>query len=142
MATKQTKTGLARLSAEAVALAEVSVLDAEQVTNEIVENILNADTVDEILAAATGGGVDMTDVPQTVLEFSLAKSRFPGLGAFAVVTSIRQDTGEKVVWTSGSTSVVAQLYAFQSKGLLPVENVKLESKATASGNDVNYLTKA
>lgn len=144
-ASKTPDTALTELDREVTALAEVAISDPAAVVNSIVEKISAAETLDQVLAAASGGtgGGDLADVPFTIHSYSLARSRYSeGLGAFAVIDLTRQDSGERLVVTSGSTSVVAQLLRLSKLDLYPVSGVTFRVKVTGSGNDVQYLDKA
>lgn len=99
--------------------------DNSQAMFQIVDRIMRAETVDEVLGIATEGPAKVEDyvgVPITFVDFRVVKSADQydaesgptGLKHYAVIAAINLLTGEDVVITCGSTHVLAQLQRIQN----------------------------
>jgi hypothetical protein len=127
------------------------VTDPSAISRQIVERILGAGTVDEILGMGDSAGLNAeavgersfyTTEPPVWLRSSKGK---PGetLGVFAVLRVRFVDDKTENVVTCGGQNVLGQLYALQAKGALDRDfgPVRFTTKPTAAGYEVLWLTK-
>lgn len=113
---------------------------AKEMVNEgataesIALDILNANSVDDILGSTVIALSDIIGTPFTIHSASLNESDFAdGLGAY-VAMQVTFDDGTKSVVTSGATSVVAQVVSMHQKGYLPYRvSSRKPNKPTAAG---------
>ena len=86
--------------------------DPIKAAREVVQSILDAETVDDVLSETqVTHARDMLDVPFVALAFRLHRSDFggDGPGVFAVIDGATKD-GDKLTITCGARNVIAQLY--------------------------------
>lgn len=125
-----------------VDLVEVS---AEEAHRAIVQGILSADTVQDVLGQA--GAVSLQDMlgePFQLRDMRLLKSSFEeGPGVFGIFQCARPDDGSVFVATCGSQNVMAQALRLRELGALPVM-VKCEQseRPSAAGYHPLWLTAA
>lgn len=94
--------------------------DPEQISAEIVAQLLSATTDAELERVGTAEGWrDLIDVPVRLAGFRWRPSSFDeGSAVFFVVFGERLDTGEQVVLTTGARNVLAQLCNMAERGTL------------------------
>ena len=111
--------------------------------DDILIDILNAPTVDDILGSEVVGLEALTGKPFTITKGTLRESDFTdGLAAY-IVLNVTFDDGETAVVTSGSTSVVTQVVRMHQLGALPVRCMaRKATKPTANGYYPMSLVKA
>lgn len=98
--------------------------------------IAGAQSIEDLDAPWQADGLaDMADRRLTVLSIKKAPSEYQGgWDWYLIVDAIDYDTGEKVVTTTGSTSVVAQLIRAHALGAFPLEVVVRKAvKPTKNG---------
>ena len=103
---------------------------------EMVTDILNKDSLEDILGGSTAVGLQsMLGVPFTIHRVDLRESDYAdGLPAFAVIHAFLDETNEARVITTGSSVVVAQCISMHRGGHLPQRVVGIQAtKATAKG---------
>lgn len=91
---------------------EIQETDAEAMSSEIVRQLLAAESDEELESFGNAQGWrDLLGVPIKIDGFSWRPSEFEGEGAsiYFVVFGNRLDTGAKVVLTTGSRNIMAQL---------------------------------
>lgn len=111
--------------------------DPQEISREIIAQLLSAETDEELeqVGAATGWR-ELAGVPVQIEGFRWRPSAFEeGAPVFFVVTGTRLDTGERVVLTTGSGNVLAQLCNMAKRGTLQgaVRTVEIADKQTKSG---------
>lgn len=125
-------------------------IPALQSSLDIVERIQAAilagqsdEDVFEAAAAGLASGENLVDVPLNLLNYTYNKSGFEaGLPVYAVVSAVNLETGEKIDFSFGASSAIAQLHRFEA--LKPFKerdglNLAIRSKRTASGYDALYF---
>ena len=97
--------------------------DPETVQRAIVERILAAKSVEEILTPSeTRHARDLLDEPVTVHAVRFNESDFEdGIGFYAVVEVTTPDTGDSFAVTCGGRNVMAQLYALAACDAFPCD---------------------
>ena len=120
----------------------ISIQTPEEVAARMAERLLEAQTVDDLLAEnGTAGWGDHEGRSLLIREVSFAPStKKGGLGFYAVVSARDVDTNEPLLLTSGSENVVLQVAKLRQLGKLDVP-VKLVSNVTGEGNTVHRLVK-
>lgn len=113
---------------------------AYQVMADQVDNILTAETEDDIWDADEGGTTaakDLTGVPLRIHSYDVVESgKFKtDFGVYALLNATNLVTGADVRLNTGAPLVLAKLRAFEARELLPVD-VIFEGIETASGNTV------
>jgi hypothetical protein len=100
----------------------------------ILLDILNADSVESILGNDTIGLTEMIAEPFTILSAVLRESDYEqGLPAFLVMQAER-DNGDRIVITTGASTVVAQVVRMNQLAAFPVRvSSKKAEKPTAAG---------
>lgn len=138
---------------------EEIVEDPEQVQREIMTELLYAESDDELLNRTEAIGLrelarrfdrhhglaEQAGVALELHNFKWRRSEFEGQGLpiYFVISCTRLDTGERIVATTGSVNVIAQLVNMASRGtlagakVLPTEN----EKPSKSGNYPMWLVK-
>lgn len=111
--------------------------DPAEISREIIAQLLAAESDEELeqVGAATGWR-DLAGVPVQIDNFRWRPSAFEeGAPVFFVVTGTRLDTGERVVLTTGSGNVLAQLANMAKRGTLAgaVRQVEIADTPTKSG---------
>lgn len=114
--------------------AAASMVQEGATAESIALDILNADSIDDILGKTVIGLQDIIGTPFTIHSGRLNKSDFTdGLPAY-VVMDVEFDDGTKGVVTSGAMSVVAQVIAMHKGGYLPYRvSSRKPNKPTADG---------
>lgn len=127
-------------------------IPAVQGTGEIVERIqaaiLAGQSDEDVFAAAAAGlasGEQYVDKPLSLLNYAYNKSAFTDTGGapvYAVVEAVALESGEKVTFSLGAMSALAQLHRwealqpFAQRDGLPCS---IASKRTAQGFDALYF---
>lgn len=128
----------------AAADTEVSEVDPDQVSLEIIGRILKATSVDDVLG---GGGAtharDFLDVPFTLTGVRFNRSDFGDNGpAFYALLEGADRNGEPVLVTCGARNVIAQAWKLRDMGSLPVQvEIQESERPTAAGYKVMWLAK-
>lgn len=125
--------------------AEVTELDADAVSMQIIGRILQATSVDDVLGGA--GAIHARDYLNT--PFALTGVRFnrsdiagDGPGFYALLEGADAD-GVPVVITCGARNVIAQAWKLRDMDALPLRVQIAESeRPTAAGYKVMWLEKA
>jgi len=97
--------------------------DADATQEAILERILQANTLDDILNnRSVTSAKDVLLTPLTVAKVRWMRSDMEeGIGLYALVEGRRDDTDEPVVISCGGVSVMGQLWRMDELGLLPVK---------------------
>lgn len=119
--------------------------DVEEMTLQIVAQILNAKDADEVLGGRTAThALDVLDVPLVLTGVHFQKSDFDGAGPqfYAVLDVVTAD-GEGIPVTCGAKNVIAQAWRLEDLNALPLKIViRRSAKPTANGFHVMWLEKA
>lgn len=111
--------------------------DPGEISKEIIAQLLAAESDEELeQVGAAIGWRDLAGVPVELHSFKWRPSSFEeGAPVFFVVSATRLDTGEKVVLTTGSGNVLAQLANMARRGTLSgaVRMVEMSDKPTKQG---------
>jgi len=104
----------------------------------IVQQILDADTLDDVLTPIEAVNVDQVlGRPVEVLRFEAVESDFEQGSAWYAAIQVRHlDTGEQGVLTTGNQGVLAQLITIMMRDAFPVEG-----KFMHTGNPNRYGTR-
>lgn len=121
---------------------DITIQTPEEVAARMAERLLEASTVDDLLAEnGTAGWGEHEGRSVLIRDVSFAPStKKGGLGFYAVVSARDVDTDEPLLLTSGSENVVLQVAKLRQMGKLDVP-VKLVSNTTGEGNTVHRLVK-
>lgn len=111
-----------------------------EISGSIVDKMLEAETLEDAIAASENGaasGKDMVDVELSVTDFNVKKSdgkyqASTPLGYFLEIDATRLDTGEQVAFSTGAPNVVTLLWKARQLERLPLECV-IRGKDTANG---------
>jgi hypothetical protein len=127
-------------------LPELEPEDAGEIAKGIVERILTAGTVDDVLdQGKTTPAKDVLDIPMLVRSVRWNRSALEGEGPsiYALLEVTLLDDGSEAVVTCGSRNVMAQLYRLATLGALdtPVM-IKESTKPSASGRRPMWLVRA
>lgn len=136
--------GKALTTGKADDIVEVELTPEEQQLR-IVQRILESQTVDEILASFEATPIDdVLERPFELHRVRWERSEYEqGQPYYALLDATMIDTGESVTLTTGSTTVVAQLYALARKGALPQKMRCVQSsKPTSRGYYPKNLVRA
>ena len=138
-AVPETRTLVQRTFAEAA----LSMVQPDSTSDEIVMEILTAETVDEILSSNAVGLQSVIGQPFTIDKAYLRESDFEdGLAAYLVM-HVTMDNGEPLIVTTGAQSVVAQVVRMNQLGVLPYRvNSRKPDKPTEAGYYPISLCKA
>ena len=112
----------------------------EDAQRAIIDRVLKAETVDEILAeSTTSSAEDVIGIPHTIVSVDYNRSRYEdGAPAYAYVVAKTND-GD-VSYTVGATTAIAQLIKLDAH--LPVKVIlKQKESPTASGYYPMYYVK-
>lgn len=117
--------------------AAASIAIMEDDPNRMLDDIVNADSIDAILDGGSGNLVhlkDMLTVPFTVSSVALRESDYQdGAGAFAIIDATLDDD-TAVVITTGSSTILAQLIRMVQLSAFPIRVRATQSdKATKAG---------
>lgn len=110
--------------------------DPEAVSLAIIDRILNASSLDEILGQPeVTHSAEMIDVPFELVDVRWSKSGFDsGPGFYAMLEGVTAANGDKVTISCSAQTVMAQAFAMKEKGFLPASVVLRRAKTpTASG---------
>lgn len=111
--------------------------DPAEISKEIMAQLLAAESDEELDQVGTAVGLrDLLGVPLELHGFKWRPSSFEeGQRVFFVLSATRMDTGERIVATTGSGNVLAQLVNRAKRGTLVGARVKAEQadKPTKSG---------
>ena len=126
---------------EAILLGEAEVPavvdDPAEISKEIIAQLLAAESDEELeLVGSATGWRDLPGVPIELHSFKWRPSGFEeGAPVFFVVSGNRLDTGERVVLTTGSGNVLAQLANMAKRGTLAgaIRTVEISDKPTKNG---------
>lgn len=157
MATSQTGTDLAvRSSADLAQVEELYEIlmgraeapdiieDPEQISREIVAQLLGADSDEGLVLGKAIGWRDLQGVPIELHDFKWRKSDFDeGNSVYFIIRGRRLDEGDQVVLTTGSRNITAQLANMARRGTL-VGGVWVcvqAEKATGNGGFPLWLEK-
>lgn len=108
----------------------------------MIEQILNAtDAADLDAAWGTKDPDKLVGEPLTIRSASVSKSDYnDGLGVFLVVDAHRENTGENITFTTGSTMIVAQLVKAHNAGWLPMRAIiRRSERPSANGYYPQHL---
>jgi hypothetical protein len=115
------------------------------VSAQLMDKILSAETMEDIWEADEGGmvaGRDLIDVEQVVRGYVVMKTTRDDfdnpLGVYVVVDAVRLEDGTEFVWNTGAAGIVAKLRAFEAMDGFPLECV-IRGIRTSSGYDVLKL---
>jgi hypothetical protein len=113
--------------------------DPAEMSKEIVAQLLGAETDEELESFGDAvGWRDLQGVPMEIHNFRWRPSDFMGEGGasvYFVVEATRLDEGARVVLTTGSRNVLAQLTNLAKRGRIPgaVRMLTKAEKATRAG---------
>lgn len=95
--------------------------DPEAISREIMQQILKAETDEDMLAIGQATSwQELMGIPVELRKFHWLPSRYDqGAKVFFVVTGTRLDNGENVVLTTSGLNVLAQLVNLQRRGRFP-----------------------
>lgn len=109
--------------------------DPDRSAREIIEQILRAESADDVLARAEAiHARDMLDEPFVALGVRFLNSDFAGEGMsiYAVIDGSTK-AGERIVVTCGARNVVAQLHRLGTLGSFPIPVMIVESGRARPG---------
>jgi hypothetical protein len=106
--------------------------DSENTQRQIVEQIVNASTLDELFQVQkTVATRDMVDIPITVENCRLMEGEIEGKKTVFMVIDVENlETKEKLALNSGAPNIMAILYRAKKLGLLPMQ-VRVAEAGTA-----------
>lgn len=110
--------------------------DPQAAALAIIAQVLAADSPDEVLADIEAMGLrQYLDKPFTLESVQFRRSEYEaGMPFYALIHGTDRATGEKILLTSGSQKVTAQLFRLATRGWLPREVMaKQSNKATRAG---------
>lgn len=119
--------------------------DPEAITREILTQILNAETDEDMLAIGKATPwQELLGLPVEIRSFKWLHSRYDqGAKVFFVVTATRGDTGEAVVLTTSGQNVLAQLINLARRERFPSWWKLVEAeKETKNGHKPLWLVQA
>jgi hypothetical protein len=117
--------------------------DPAEISREIMAQLLAAESDEELetVGSATGWR-ELAGVPVEIRGFRWRPSAYEeGAAIFFVVNAIRLDTGERVVLTTGSGNILAQLCNMARRGTLvgAVRALEISETTTKQGFRPNWL---
>jgi hypothetical protein len=129
---------LREIAAAAIAEMQATEFDSEQMMFDILE----ANSLDDILDSQVVHLKDIIGIPITILSAQLQESKFEDgmIPAYAVMR-VEFDSGERAVVTCGASQVIAALVKAQIAGWYPFRCNTVSIK-TGAGFEVIKLTKA
>lgn len=124
--------------------AEMIVTDPEQITREIVAQLLAAETDEDLQIQQATPWQELAGVPVEIHSFTYRPSSFEeGAPVFVVVNGFRMDTGDRVVMTTGGYNILAQLSNLARRERFPsIWKLEVAEKATTRGFHPLWLVKA
>jgi hypothetical protein len=94
--------------------------DSQEVMDRISENIMEAESIDDVLGDSGAlGAEDLVGVEIELLGFRLSRSDLPGQEAFAIVDFMNRETRELGVFTTGAQAMLAQFLRADQLGAFP-----------------------
>lgn len=120
------------------ALGQLGVVDdPEQIQRAILERLMAASTVEEILREdETVATKALVGKPLEITDCRVMKSSFEGgLGVYLIADAIDLDTGELIVINTGATKIVGQLIALKKTNNLPIKVTVKEVGRAKEGQD-------
>ena len=118
--------------------------DPAEVSKQIVNELLNAKTDDELeyVGTAEGWG-EYEGIPIEIRSFRWRPSDFDNSAIYAVVFGTRLDTGDPVTLTTGSLNVMAALSNMARRGLFPgaIRILKRAEKPTKANFYPHFLVR-
>jgi len=145
--TDGTLVGMDEMIAQLGLQATVAAEDPAAIQRRIIEGILSKESADEVLAAGSAGlpsGRDIAGWPLEIEGLSWNTSDFNAkegaIPFYAVVSAVRTDTGERVDFSCGSTTGIAQLYKLAQLDAFPVKAVIELGRRNADGHQPYWLT--
>lgn len=124
--------------------AEQIITDPEVITREIVAQILSADSDEELQINQATPWQDLAGIPVEIHGFRWRPSSYEeGAPVFVVVDANRMDNGDRVVLTTGSYNILAQLTNLAERERFPsIWKLEVSTKATSRGYYPLWLVKA
>lgn len=122
----------------AAALGQLAVVDdPEQIQRAILERLMAAETVDQVLREDTTVATKaLVGKPLQITDCRVMQSAFEGgLGVYLIAEAIDLDTGELIVINTGATKIVGQLVRLKQKGWLPIKVTVKEVGRAKEGQD-------
>ena len=116
--------------------------DDDSGVERIIASILNAQGWEDLDAPwRARGGEAYKDVPQRIESVKIRPSDFgEGLGVYVVVDAVNLTNGESITWTTGSTSIVAQLVRAYCVGALPLfATIRVSDRPSKNGYYPQHL---
>ncbi len=117
--------------------------DPAEISREIMAQLLAAESDEELEQVGTATGWrDLAGVPMELHGFRWRPSAFEeGAPIFFVVSATRLDTGERVVLTTGSGNILAQLCNMARRNTLvgSIRALEIADKQTKQGFRPNWL---
>lgn len=117
--------------------ATVAADNAEEIQKAIIESILSADSVEEALSSSVGeleSGRALVGESLTLMGVRWNQSDFVedggGLPFYGVVEAVHRGSGEKVNFSCGATTAVAQLFRINRDNAWPIDVIVKESGRT------------
>lgn len=114
-------------------------VDASAITEQVIGNMLAAESLDAAIAVQDAGlpsGKDMVGIEQTVTSFEVRESdpRFSehSLGYYFAVEAFRVDNGEHISYGVGAPNVMTVLWVARLRDEFPFSCV-IRSRDTANG---------
>lgn len=120
---------------------------SEDATRNIIEKVLAFENVDDILAGNVGGVLSSDSLigePLELLDVHWNRSDFNDgmFEYYAVVDAVRQNTGEKIVFSISATTAMAQLFKLESGEHFPqVVQIVRSDKQTRNGYYPKWLAR-
>ena len=107
---------------------------------EILNELINSDTVDELFGESTALHVrDLIGVPMTLLNVKLNKSGLKeGYPVYAVI-DVEFDNSERYVVTTGAGPVLAQMIKAKAEGWFPIRVEAKESETRLGTTTIKFV---
>lgn len=114
--------------------------NGSEIAEQIIGNILEAETLEDAFAAqdtSMKNGKDVVDIDMTVKEFEFLPSdaklaESSTLGVYARITAVNLFDGEEFTFATGAANVLTILWKAQQTDRLPLDCV-IKAKDTANG---------
>lgn len=125
----------------ALMVSDLPEIDPDEAVERILSQLLAAKTAADLNAPWESAGLEAyLDHPLELLSVGRAPSDYDGIGVFLVVTAKSVRTGEPVVLSTGSVSVMAQLIMAHRNGWLPiVATPRAGKRKTRKGFTAHHL---
>lgn len=125
---------------------EVKNLDPESTARAMLLELLEAETLDELIGSRdTVGGENYIGQPFTLLRVKFQPSQYEGDGpGFYVVLNVVTADGEKLAITSSARQIMLSAWKMRDRGWLPVEGLQIQQtkRPTAAGYFPQWLERA